>query len=53
MTVRIGRLEIAFGIGLIVYICLALAGVTGVLRSILKLILLILGAWLAIRISRA
>ena len=53
MTVRIGRLEIAFGIGLIVYVCLSLIGQTGIFTALLKLILLILGAWLAIRISRA
>jgi phosphoserine phosphatase RsbU/P len=53
MTVRIGRLEIAFGIGLIVYMCLAVAGETSAIRSVLKSILLILGAWVFIRISRA
>ena len=34
MTVRIGRLEIAFGIVLAVYIVLALADVTGPFRAI-------------------
>ena len=52
MTVRIGRLEIAFGITLAVYVVLAMTGATGPLRAAGKLLLSILGCWLAIRISR-
>ena len=36
MTVRIGRLEIAFGIVLAVYVCLSLIGATGDLRAALQ-----------------
>jgi phosphoserine phosphatase RsbU/P len=53
MTVRIGRLEIVFAVVLAVYITLASLGITGPVRSGLKLVLTVLGAWLAIRISRA
>jgi sigma-B regulation protein RsbU (phosphoserine phosphatase) len=53
MTVRIGRLEITFGIVLAVYIGLALAGITGPVRAVAKLLLAVLGVWLAIRVSRA
>jgi sigma-B regulation protein RsbU (phosphoserine phosphatase) len=53
MTVRIGRLEIAFGITLAVYVVLAMTGATGPMRAAAKLLLSILGCWLAIRISRA
>lgn len=52
MTVRIGRLEIAFAAALCVYLILAVVGYIGPARLILKLILAVLGVWLAIRISR-
>ena len=53
MTVRIGRLEIAFGIGLIVYIVPGDGGRTAPFGASSNSILLILGAWVFIRISRA
>jgi sigma-B regulation protein RsbU (phosphoserine phosphatase) len=53
MTVRIGRLEIAFAITLAVYIVLAFTGAAGPLRAAGKLLLTVLGFWLAIRLSRA
>ena len=52
MTVRIGRLEIAFGIMLALYIALAMTGTDGLIRAVAKLVLSVLGCWLAIRISR-
>lgn len=53
MTVRIGWLEIAFAVVLAIYATLAMLGVTGPSRAVLKLVLAVLGFWLAIRISRA
>ncbi len=53
MTVRIGWLEIAFAVVLAIYAALAMLGVTGPSRAVLKLVLAVLGFWLAIRISRA
>jgi phosphoserine phosphatase RsbU/P len=53
MTVRIGRLEIAFAAVLAIYIVIAILDYTGPVRSILKLVLAALGVWLAIRVSRA
>jgi phosphoserine phosphatase RsbU/P len=52
MKVRIGRLEIAFGVVLIVYVILASVRVTGDVRTLTGFLLLILGGWLAVRISR-
>ena len=52
MTVRIGRLEIAFTVALVLYMLMALAGVGGLPRSLGKLVVALLGLWLAIRVSR-
>jgi phosphoserine phosphatase RsbU/P len=52
MKIRIGRLEIAFGVILAVYVVLALAGVGGWTRLIGKLALSITGFALAVRFSR-
>lgn len=53
MTVRLGRVEIAFAVVLVLYVGLAVAGVTGAVRSAGRLLLVVLGIWLATRISRA
>ena len=53
MKVRIGRLEIAFGVVVVIYALMALAGVGGWPRLLGKLIIGILGFGLAVRISKA
>jgi phosphoserine phosphatase RsbU/P len=52
MKIRIGRLEIAFGVVLAIYLLLALTGVTGWVRLLGKVALGVLGFALAVRISR-